>query len=223
METVKSVFAVALLAMAALYLRDALPQAKRLFSTAREPILAAAALAAVGVLAGALHGSFQGPWRERLRKGAAVAATVVGLVYAIGAGGARRDALVAPLPWLHAEPQALVLARAEGKPVIVDFWAEWCVACKELDRTAWDDPAVREELDRFVLLKIDATEETPEVVAAWEKYGIVGMPTVLFIDSKGRELPASERVTSAIDGPEMLKRLRSVDSPCLLATCVPRW
>jgi thiol:disulfide interchange protein DsbD len=223
METVKGLFGVALLAMAALYLRDAFPALKELFSTDREPMIAAAALAAAGVLAGALHASFQGPPRERLRKGVAVTATVAGLVYALGAGAARRDALVAPLPWLPGEPEALALARAEGKPVIIDFWADWCVACKELDRTAWDDPAVREELERFVLVKIDATEETPPVTAAWEKYGIVGMPTVLFIDSKGRELPASERVTSPIEGPEMLKRLRSVDSPCLLASCVPRW
>jgi thiol:disulfide interchange protein DsbD len=180
-------------------------------------------LAAAGVLAGALHASFHGPWRERLRKGMAVAATVVGLVYAVGAGAARRDALVAPLPWLPDEPQALALARAEGRPVVIDFWADWCVACKELDRTAWDDPAVREELARFVIVKVDATEETPPVTAAWEKYGILGMPTVLFIDSRGRELPASERVTSAIDGPEMLRRLRAVDSPCAVATCVTRW
>jgi thiol:disulfide interchange protein DsbD len=223
MDTVKGVFGVALLAMAALYLKDAFPQLKALFSTARGPAIAAAAVAAAGVLAGALHGTFDGATGARLRKGAALAATVGGLVYAVGAGAARRDALVLPLPWLHDEPAALARARAEGRPVVVDFWADWCVACKELDRTAWADPAVREELDRFVLVKIDATEETPEVVAAWEKYGILGMPTVLFIDSKGRELPAAERVTTVIAGRDMLRRLEAVDAPCLLATCVTRW
>ena len=225
MDTVKSLFGVALLAMAGVYLKDAFPGLKGLFSTARPAILAAAGVAAAGVLLGALHGSFGGPWRERVAKGLGVAMTVLGLVYAVGAGAARRDALLAPLPWAHSEPSALALARAEGRPVVIDFWADWCAACKELDRIAWAEPAVREELARrgFVLLKIDATEETPEVEALWEKYGILGMPTIVFIDARGRELPASERVTSAIPGREMLKRLQAVDSPCAGAVCTSRW
>jgi thiol:disulfide interchange protein DsbD len=223
METVKSVFGVALVAMAAFYLADAFPQVKQLFSTARRAILAAAALAAAGVLAGALHASFHGPARERLVKAVAVAMTTLGLVYAVGAGAARRDALVGPLPWMHDEAEALARARAEGRPVVIDFWADWCAACKELDRIAWADADVREELKRFVLLKIDATEETPPVTAAWEKYGILGMPTVVFIDSRGRELPAKDRVAAAIEPAEMLARLRAVDSPCSGAVCVSRW
>jgi thioredoxin:protein disulfide reductase len=223
MDTVKSLFGVALLAMAGVYLKDAFPQLKALFSPVQAAALIAAAIAAAGVLLGALSGSFHGPWRARVLKGAAVAMTVLGIVYAAGAGAARRDALLAPVPWLHDEVQALALARAEGKPVVIDFWADWCAACKELDRIAWADPEVRTELSRFVLLKIDATEETPAVTAAWEKYGILGMPTVLFIDSRGRELPADARVTSAIRGPEMLSKLRAVESPCALATCVSRW
>jgi thiol:disulfide interchange protein DsbD len=61
------------------------------------------------------------------------------------------------------------------------------------------------------------------VTAAWEKYGIVGMPTVVFIDSKGRELPAADRVAAVLEPAEMLKKLKAVDAPCLLAQCVPRW
>jgi thiol:disulfide interchange protein DsbD len=225
MDTVKAVFGVALLAMAGVYLKDAFPALKALFSPARGAILLAAAAAAAGVLAGALSGTFGASWRARLAKGGAVALTVLGLVYAAGAGAVRRDALVAPLPWMHDEAAALALARAEGRPVAIDFWAEWCAACKELDHGAWADEAVREELSRgrFVLLKIDATEESAEVEAIWEKYGILGMPTVLFIDSRGRELPAAERITSAVPPAELLARLRAVDSPCARAECVTRW
>jgi thiol:disulfide interchange protein DsbD len=223
METVKGVFGVALLTMAALYLKDAFPALRSVFSTARGAALAGGAVAAAGVLAGALTRSFDGPARERAWKGVAVAMTVLGLVYATGSGAARREALVAPLPWMTDETAALALARAEGRPVVIDFWAEWCAACKELDHVAWADASVREELSRFVLLKIDATEETPAVTAAWEKYGIVGMPTVVFIDSKGRELPAADRVAAVLEPAEMLKKLKAVDAPCLLAQCVPRW
>ncbi|HET7753646.1 MAG TPA: cytochrome c biogenesis protein CcdA [Anaeromyxobacteraceae bacterium] len=222
METVKSAFGVALLAAAGIFLSRALPGVRDVFSAAHGAAWIAAAVAATGVLVGALHASFGGPVRERLLKGAGVALTVVGVVYAIGAGDAR-SAAASPKVWEHDEAAALARARAEGKPVVIDFWADWCAACKELDRDAWADPAVQDAASRFVMLKIDATEESPEVEAIWEKYGIVGMPTVLFIDSSGRELPADTRVQSAIPGREMLKRLESVDSLCAVATCVTRW
>jgi thiol:disulfide interchange protein DsbD len=222
METVKSLFGVALLAMAGVYLKDAFPALKALFSPAETAGVVAACAAAAGVLLGALTGSFHGPARQKALKAAGVALTVVGLVYAAGAG-ARRAAAQAPLAWLSDEGAALTLARAEGRPVVIDFWADWCVACRELDRTAWADPAVREILARAVLLKVDATEETPAVTAAWEKYGILGMPAVVFIDSRGRELPPAERVTGAIGAAEMLRRLRAIDAPCAHAMCVSRW
>jgi thiol:disulfide interchange protein DsbD len=222
METVKSVFGVALLAAAAIFLSRAIPGARSVFSAAQGAAWIAAAVAGAGVLVGALHASFHGPTRERVLKGAGVALTVVGAVYAIGSGDAR-SAAATPVAWEHDEAAALARARAEGKPVIIDFWADWCVACKELDRDAWADPAVQAAASRFVKLKIDATEESPVVEAIWEKYGIVGMPTVLFIDSSGRELPSETRVQSSISGREMLKRLEAVDSLCAVATCVTRW
>ena len=223
METVKSLFGVALLAAAGIFVVRVVPGAKGVFSAAQSAAWIAAAAAGAGVLIGALHASFHGPARERLRKGAGVALTVLGIVYAIGAGDARSAAAGAPFAWEHDEAAALARARAEGKPVVIDFWADWCVACKELDRGAWSDRAVQDAAERFVMLKIDATEESPEVEAIWEKYGIVGMPTVLFIDSKGRELPSETRVQSSISGAEMLKRLEAVDSLCAVATCVTRW
>src|SRR5439155_17357013 len=103
-----------------------------------------------------------------------------------------------------------------------DFWAEWCAACKELDQTAWADPRVREEARRFVAVKMDGTTDNPAFEAAFQKYQVVGMPTVVLIDSRGRELP--ERITAAISAEEMLTRLRAVDSACAqpALACVAR-
>jgi thiol:disulfide interchange protein DsbD len=223
METVKSLFGVALLAAAGIFVVRIVPGAKGAFSAAQGAAWIAAAVAGAGVLMGALHASFHGAARERVLKGVGVALTVVGVVYAMGAGDARSSAATASLAWEHDEAAALARARAEGKPVVIDFWADWCVACKELDRDAWADPAVQAAASRFVMLKIDATEESTAVEAIWDKYGIVGMPTVLFIDSSGRELPRETRVQSSISGREMLKRLEAVDSLCAVATCVTRW
>jgi thiol:disulfide interchange protein DsbD len=232
METVKSVFGVALLAAAGIFLAGALPAVKPLFSAARGAVLLAAGAAGAGVLLGALHASFHGLALERVAKALGVVLAVGGIVYGAGAANARgRAQSAAAFTWLHSEPEAIALARAQGRPVILDFWADWCTACKELDRTAWNDRRVREEAGRFVAVKVDGTNDSDAFQRLSEKYGIVGMPTVIFIDAKGREVP--ERVTGAIDADAMLGRLRAVDSACgkpapapppaAAVACVARW
>jgi thiol:disulfide interchange protein DsbD len=213
MDTVKSVFGVALLAAAGVFAKDAFPALKPLFSAAREAALWAAGAAALGVLLGALHGSFHAPLRQRLAKGLGVALLVGGIVYAAGALNARERARAAEgFAWLGSYDEAIALARAEGKPVIIDFWAEWCTACKELDKIAWADPRVREAASGFVALKMDGTDGSDAFLAVADRYGVVGMPAVIFLDSKGRELP--ERVLSAIPAEEMLGKLEAVEGRC---------
>ncbi len=223
METVKGIFGVALLAAAGVFLRDAFPAVKPLFSAARGAALVAAGAAGLGILLGAVQASFSGPGRERLAKAMGIALTVGGIVYASGSASARGGVTAADFPWIRQdESRALALARADGRPVIIDFWADWCAACRELDRDAWSNPRVREEASHFVALKMDGTDDSPVFQRAFDKYGVVGMPTVIFIDSKGREVP--QRVTGAISGEEMLKYLESVDVTCTPAlACATRW
>ncbi len=213
METVKSLFGVALLAAAAIYLKDLLPGLRPVFSAAPAAAWLAAGAAAAGVLLGALHASFHGAATERAFKTLGVALVVLGAAYASGAAAARERAHAAQgLTWLKSEAEAVALAKATGRPVIIDFWAEWCTACKELDRTAWADPRVQAEASRFVALKADGTDSTDAFLALADKYGVVGMPTVIFIDGKGREV--RDRVIGAVDADEMLKRLEGVDRAC---------
>jgi thioredoxin:protein disulfide reductase len=235
MDTVKSVFGVALLAMALAYAKDLFPAVRSLFSAAPGAALAAAAVAAAGILAGALTGSFGGPLGQKVAKGVGVAMTVLGIFYASGVANARSAAEAGGeggVAWLvKQEAEGLARARAEARPVIIDFWGDWCAACKELDKTAWSDPRVQEAARRFVTIKMDNSADKmadPKlqalVDAAFEKYGILGQPTVLFIDAKGRELPAEARVTAVVNADEMLKRLRAVDQTCAAAVaCLARW
>jgi thiol:disulfide interchange protein DsbD len=224
MDTVKSLFGVALLAAAGVFLKDAFPAVKPLFSAAGWAAFAAAGAAALGVLLGALHGSFQAGAPRRVAKAAGVLLLVGAIVYAAGAAGARERRRAAEgVAWMSSEAEALALAAREGRPVVIDFWAEWCAACKELDRTAWADPRVSEALSGFVTVKIDATNDTPENAALFRKYDVVGMPTVLFIDRRGREVPV--RVTGAVHAEEMLRWVKAVDGACVqpVVACVTRW
>ena len=210
MDSVKSVFGVALLAAALVFLKDAIPGARALFSAAGFAGFAAAGVAAAGVLLGALHGDFHGPALPTAAKGLGVALLVGAIAYGAGAAGARERARSAGLTWHGDEATALALAKAEGRPVILDFWADWCVACRELDRLAWADPRVQEAASRFVAVKVDGTDDTPAFQALTAKYGIVGMPTVVFLDARGRQ--ASHRVTAAIEPDAMLEVLRRVQA-----------
>ena len=223
METVKSLFGVALLAAALVFARDAFPAMKPLFSAARAAAVAAAAVAALGVLLGALHRSFHGGAADRLLKGLGVALLVGAIAYAAGASEARTRG-AGGLAWVHDEPAALARARAEGRPLLVDFWAEWCVACKELDRNVWSDPRVQAKAARFVALKLDGTADDARFQALVAKYEVQGMPTVVFVDGRGRESPA--RVVGGVTAEEMLKYLDATDVACdapAAVACATRW
>ncbi len=85
-------------------------------------------------------------------------------------------------------------ASAEGKSVMVDLYADWCVACKEFEARTFPEPQVIKALENTVWMQIDLTDNTPEGLEFQEYFDITGLPTILFFDKNGYELPRS-RVT----------------------------
>jgi thiol:disulfide interchange protein DsbD len=80
------------------------------------------------------------------------------------------------------------VASTTGKPIVIDFFATWCIPCKELDEKTFSDANVAKDLGRFTRIKADLTNgDDPAVKELTKRYGIVGVPTVLFIDSMGHE------------------------------------
>lgn len=234
METVKGVFGVAMLAMALSYARDLFPGLRPLFSPSASAAFIAALVAGAGVIMGGFDGAIERTTGQKAVRGVALAMTTLAVAYAAGAGNARSVARSRlDLAWLvNQEQEGLATAREARRPMVIDFWADWCAACKELDRTAWSDPRVRAEAERFVLVKMDnsadkmADARSAELVdRVFEKYGVLGQPTVLFIDSRGRELPGDTRVTAVVSAEEMLARLRAVDAVCDSRPrgCSARW
>ncbi|MFY9479695.1 MAG: protein-disulfide reductase DsbD [Aquabacterium sp.] len=100
--------------------------------------------------------------------------------------------------------QAVADAARQGRPVMLDFYADWCVACIEMERFTFTDPAVRGKLGAAVLLQADVTANTPDDRALLERFGLFGPPGIVFFDAAGRELSA--RRVIGVQKPEAFVR-----------------
>jgi thioredoxin:protein disulfide reductase len=164
MDGVKKVFGLLLLAMAAYFFRLVLPKP---LSTWLLP----AVVAIAGILV-AVHG-FGLP---RLLRGSAAALFLAGALFFFP----RRAE-----GW---QPYNESKIQAAGRPGIIDFGADWCIPCLELEQRTFSDPRVRKELERRVLFKADLTRgSSPEALTLARKYSILGVPTVIFLDASGTE------------------------------------
>ena len=160
----------------------------------------AGVLVLAGIAIGAVHLTFHDAWKVSLRKGTGVALAVAGL-FAIS------NYVLTPkveLAWLRVEPEAAQIARDNGRPLIVDFMADWCLPCKEMDVQVFSHPDVVNELAAFTLLRVDLTREDddPSLAAVKTKYGVNTLPAVRIVSPQGRIV---QRFDAIVDAPTFLK------------------
>ena len=100
------------------------------------------------------------------------------------------------------------LSAAKGKPVMLDLYADWCIACKEFEKYTFSDPQVQKQLSDTVLLQADVTANNTQDVALLKELNVLGLPTILFFDADGREQPAA-RVTGFMNADDFGTHLRN--------------
>lgn len=99
--------------------------------------------------------------------------------------------------------QALLSAK---KPVMLDFYADWCVACKEMDRFTFHDPKVIEQLGNLTLLQVNVTANSEDDRALMKRFGLFGPPGMIFFDAKGNEI-ANSRIVGVLEAPAFFDHL----------------
>ncbi|WP_346826778.1 protein-disulfide reductase DsbD [Serratia inhibens] len=109
----------------------------------------------------------------------------------------------------NVEQLNLALQQAQGKPVMLDLYADWCVACKEFEKYTFSDAAVQAKLANVVLLQADVTANNAEQVALLKHLQVLGLPTILFFNGTGQEL-TTQRVTGFMDAPTFGGHLQKV-------------
>jgi thioredoxin:protein disulfide reductase len=143
-------------------------------------------------------------WRPFLLFRSLVGIVAVGaLVYIAIPRSAPRTLTFAPF-----DASALRAAEAERKPVLIDFRADWCIPCREMEHSTFEDPSVVHEASRFVRMRADLTQQDGKNQAIMSKFDIQGVPTTLIIDSAGH---IQVRKVGYVGPNEMLADLRHVD------------
>ena len=213
MELVKKLFGVMMLAVAAWMLARIVPERLALLLWAVPALILAWLLWSQARSRSALA------WGARVL---GLAAALYGVALAAGSALGGTDPL-APIPAFAAKTRplpfqmirsvaeldrAVAQASSQGRGVLVDFSADWCTSCKEMERYTFSDPAVQAELSRVVLLRADVTRNDADDQALLKRFGIFGPPTIAFYGADGRERP-SYRVVGYMKAEAFAARTRA--------------
>lgn len=216
MEGVKKFFGVIMLATALWLVSPVIPVWAGMLGWALLLIVPAIYLHALEPLAANAHG-----W-QRFGKGVGVVLLMVGAAMLAGVLGGAKDPLQ-PLGFLRSAGAAAVspaptfqkiasvaeldaALKASPQPAMLDFYADWCVSCKELERFTFADPQVAAAMGKFTLLKADVTANSEADKALLKRFGLFGPPGILFFDKQGQELSAL-RVVGFVPADKFLSTL----------------
>jgi thiol:disulfide interchange protein DsbD len=198
MDTVKRFFGIVLLGVAIYLVSPLLPAAVHMLAWAALLIVSAIYMHALDPLPP------NAPGAHRLFKGIGVISLLAGAALLVGALSGGRD-ILQPLAGLRGAAGAVehapafqridssaqldsAISAAAGKPVMLDFYADWCVSCKEMERYTFTNEAVRTRLAGMVALQADVTQNNDEHKALLKRFSLFGPPGIIFFDRQGKQL-----------------------------------
>ena len=207
MYVLENIFGIAIITMALYFLKDVFPPLLNFLQNSLPFFAIAGGLVVIGLWLGKLTERFSGiSGGMRIRKAFGLLLAVLGTYMIVG--GIQQPA--GPhLNWVYDETEGLEIAKREDKLVMLDFYASWCAACKELDHKTYADPAVAAKLADYVNIKLDFTRSSETTEALTEKYQIPGLPVVIFMDAEGTVL---KRFTGFVAPEKMLSVLNEIEN-----------
>ncbi|SEO07836.1 thiol:disulfide interchange protein DsbD [Nitrosospira multiformis] len=229
MEGVKQSFGVLLLGVAIWLISPVIPAVVHMLLWAALLIVSAIYLHAVDPL------QPSAPGFQKFLKGVGMIALLTGIALLIGVFSGSRD-ILQPLSKLNISAAGMEgvkkddinsnehlpfqkvksvaelnqqILQSRNKYVMLDFYADWCISCKEMERFTFTDPAVQARLKDVVLLQVDVTAGTPEDMELLKRFKLFGPPAILFMDKEGRQVP-NVKIIGYQDTPAFLKILNAV-------------
>ncbi|MEO8628954.1 MAG: protein-disulfide reductase DsbD [Betaproteobacteria bacterium] len=201
MQSVKNLFGVLLLGLAIWIISPVIADSAHMLLWAALLIVSAIYLHAIDPLPANASGY------RKLWKGVGVISLLLGSALLIGAMSGGRD-ILQPLGGLRASTGTTAdaaphtrferiasvaelnqrIAATGGKPVMLDFYADWCVSCKEMERFTFADPAVKAQMSKMLLLQADVTANSENDAQLLKRFGLFGPPGILFFAADGKEL-----------------------------------
>ena len=206
MYVLENIFGVAIITVALYFLKDVIEPLRESLRYSWGFFVIGGVLLLLGILLGRFTKRFKDLSRlARFRKAFGILSSVVGLYMVVGGF----TAVESDLEWIANEAEGLEIARRDDKPVMLDFYATWCAACNELDHKTFSHPDVQSKLSQFVKIKLDFTKNSDEVERLKKKYGIVGLPVVIFYDAKGNQLN-HKRIEKFVNAEEFLEIVEDI-------------
>jgi thiol:disulfide interchange protein DsbD len=218
MESVKRFFGVLMLAMAIWLISPVISEMVLMLLIAALLIFAAIYLHALDPLPHTARGLI------KFGKGLGILSLLLGIAYLIGALSGAHDILrplgnivqssteaPAKLNFSRIKSSADLdarIAQAKGKIVMLDFYADWCVSCKEMDRLTFSDSSVQSKLKRAIVLQADVTANDSEDKILLQRFQLFGPPATLFFDAQGKEL-TDFRVIGYQDATQFINSLQN--------------
>jgi thioredoxin:protein disulfide reductase len=195
---VKKVFGIVLVGVGLFYIGLA-------FFAKLTPWILAATLLLGGIYLGFLERS------GRDRKGFQAVKMLVGVVSIIFGVLMVHNLTRPSVEWTPYSAEAYEMALSEGSPIVLDFYADWCIPCLELDQVTFVDEGVIEALNKFKRFKVDLTNfDSEESEILRQQFDIIGVPTIVFIGSNGQEVKTA-RIVGFLDPEDFLEQVDMVD------------